>query len=1388
MSDRDNDDVDIGLQEEFVDNNGFSDDNMSVRSHKSDKRDASQTAKREYSQSAKVSQTARDSQSASENKEKGKKRKKKVSKQRRRVQILSSDSSESDRYSSDSSDSSSSSSDSETESKTKKAKKSPYEMFNPYGESKAFALDDNLASFLKEYFSKYLDDETMAKVLENCPVPDHDNLSVPKLDEYWLEIFSPDKRNIPLIKSDKSLVRVQNALMRTMGPLGQMWTKVDKVMKREIPADDLCVEDIIKWIEKTVICIGQINVQLNFFRRLPLIAKITGEVKTAQKLLIDNPEKLDGKKHLLGRKFKKVVHKTIKKHKNNSELRKCLNSAQRGSYRPFRAGPSANGNGSEGKFSFRGENQPRGRGNPSYRRGRASFNPRFRGRYVRTKTKFTWHNNVKVPICTQVESTTAQCSVKSNSTRAHLLLRRNPSRDSPNKVNNLGSQNAEHPSGGKIEAFPRKLEKIDTRPIHLANSIGVEDELDSGSISIKKSLHSKIRGRRMSKNRSRNRENASKEGNRGSKAGNKSVCVPSVSGPQKGRRSKTSYKSEETQSVHKVRTLQNGKHERLDKHDQTGGFHDQIRSQGRLLQRPSPSNGNKIHAIQMETKLVSIPGDGLRPGTSTTNLYQVTQTSSCPSETNGNKGSDLSGRSDNFESRSRQDFTANEIGCIHTRKPGVSLKLGENRSNSMSGNGISRVDHQYSRHDPFITRPESTENNKRGSSDNQTKTGDRQGVIETHRQNDSIHPSSTISAPPLPSLANVEWDSFNEGSKLRNNTHSESRVQGRSDMVDQVLENKQWSNNTSTKAGSPYNNGRERLWLGGLESKLENRGCLEPGRTKMAHQCQRIEGGHDGCQSFCERFDGYPYHSLYGQLNSSCSSKQKIQYGLESFVENNTGTVGVLQPETNVSVSCLHSGEIEYNSRYNFPCMDGFHRLETGSQGIQTNRKQVGGNRNRPVCKSIECPEGSFCKLEAGSLCNSHRCIPTELDEYQGVGIYSVLSNRQNSKKNTGRKSTSSVDHSYMANPNLVPGFITNDNRNSVSPNRTERVTNKSKRGGSSLDNSELTDFSSVESFRQRERQQGFSDEAAQLLSNKWRKGTKASYNYAWAKWSSWARARDIHPFSATVTDVVNFLSEMFKMGYEYSTINGFRSSISALHPPIDKMPVGQHKQVSDVMAGIFNSNPPTPKYASFWDVGKVLDHIKSMGDNDSLEPRDLTWKLSMLLALVTASRSSDLASLDTKFMTDMGDKIVFQVRALEKTRKIGHKPRTVTIFELPEEALLDAVSCLRLYKERTEHLRPKEGNQLLISTVRPYQPVKSCTIAGWIKKLLDKAGIDTSVWTAHSTRGASTSKAISIGVTIQDILDSANWKSAGTFRKFYRKPIEDGKVEFQKKVLTSCK
>ena len=48
------------------------------------------------------------------------------------------------------------------------------------------------------------------------------------------------------------------------------------------------------------------------------------------------------------------------------------------------------------------------------------------------------------------------------------------------------------------------------------------------------------------------------------------------------------------------------------------------------------------------------------------------------------------------------------------------------------------------------------------------------------------------------------------------------------------------------------------------------------------------------------------------------------------------------------------------------------------------------------------------------------------------------------------------------------------------------------------------------------------------------------------------------------------------------------------------------------------------------------------------------------------------------------------------------------------------------------------------------------------------EAGIDISIFKAHSVRGASCSTAAGVGVTTKDILDAADWSSEGTFQKFY--------------------
>ena len=64
-----------------------------------------------------------------------------------------------------------------------------------------------------------------------------------------------------------------------------------------------------------------------------------------------------------------------------------------------------------------------------------------------------------------------------------------------------------------------------------------------------------------------------------------------------------------------------------------------------------------------------------------------------------------------------------------------------------------------------------------------------------------------------------------------------------------------------------------------------------------------------------------------------------------------------------------------------------------------------------------------------------------------------------------------------------------------------------------------------------------------------------------------------------------------------------------------------------------------------------------------------------------------------------------------------------------------------------------------------------SLQVGHWIKDSLQLAGINTEVFTAHSTRGASTTCAATRGVPIGDILKAAIWCSSSTFEWFYYRP-----------------
>jgi site-specific recombinase XerD len=313
-----------------------------------------------------------------------------------------------------------------------------------------------------------------------------------------------------------------------------------------------------------------------------------------------------------------------------------------------------------------------------------------------------------------------------------------------------------------------------------------------------------------------------------------------------------------------------------------------------------------------------------------------------------------------------------------------------------------------------------------------------------------------------------------------------------------------------------------------------------------------------------------------------------------------------------------------------------------------------------------------------------------------------------------------------------------------------------------------------LDHFQQLCTAEGLSGTATRLLSSATRPSTNKAYDCAWAKWNSWCNRRKINPISANIKDILTFLGDQFDKDLQYRTVNVLRSAISSIHPWIDGKPVGQHALVTRLKKGIANERPPMPRYTTTWDVAKVTTYLSTLGENKTLSLKLLTKKLLMLLALVSPERSSVLWELDIRQLRAQPDGMIF---TLTKPRKSGDpmSPATATFPRFLQDVTLCPCDCLETYLKATENFRStEESSRLFLSFQRPHRPVAKATITRWMCDVLYAAGIDSTIFKAHSTRAASTSAAAKKHLPLDDIIKMGDWTSPSTFQRFYYKPTID--------------
>ncbi|GFO07303.1 tyrosine recombinase xerc [Plakobranchus ocellatus] len=187
-----------------------------------------------------------------------------------------------------------------------------------------------------------------------------------------------------------------------------------------------------------------------------------------------------------------------------------------------------------------------------------------------------------------------------------------------------------------------------------------------------------------------------------------------------------------------------------------------------------------------------------------------------------------------------------------------------------------------------------------------------------------------------------------------------------------------------------------------------------------------------------------------------------------------------------------------------------------------------------------------------------------------------------------------------------------------------------------------------------------------------------------------------------------------------------------------------------------------------------AVAYINSMGGTNSLKCND-----------IIGHRCQTFHAMDIKHMQISEGKATFHIAPLLKTNSPKNPISTITLRAYREDRRICVFTCLKLYLKRTKHLR--STTQLFIGNYSPHSAVTKDTLARWIKSMLNKAGIDTNVYKAHSTRAAASSAAAR-SIDIAQVLNTAGWSRKQTFAKFYNKPVqtESASAQFDNSVLNS--
>ena len=131
-------------------------------------------------------------------------------------------------------------------------------------------------------------------------------------------------------------------------------------------------------------------------------------------------------------------------------------------------------------------------------------------------------------------------------------------------------------------------------------------------------------------------------------------------------------------------------------------------------------------------------------------------------------------------------------------------------------------------------------------------------------------------------------------------------------------------------------------------------------------------------------------------------------------------------------------------------------------------------------------------------------------------------------------------------------------------------------------------------------------------------------------------------------------------------------------------------------MKGVLCLRPPEPKHFVTWDVNQVLNLLQSWSPTDSITLKQLTLKLFMLDAVISAARKSSSDKFDRRFRFTKSNGVSFKVPSLPKCANQNKFIERVSLAGFPPDRRLCFSTYLRIHERKTKAFIP---HQLRVKT-----------------------------------------------------------------------------------------